>query len=46
MQLASVPVCSTVLLVSPSRPTQNAEKPLAVVLHSTAGCVQLADTLV
>jgi len=43
-QSASVPVCSTLLLPSPSRPTQKLEY-LAEPLHVPVGSVQLADTL-
>src|SRR5262245_59347845 len=46
MQFDSVPICSTVLLVSPSSPTQNAEKEVSPAAQVTAGCVHDADTLV
>jgi hypothetical protein len=40
-----VPVCSTVLLPSPSRPTQKLEK-VFVPVQATVGIVQPAATLV
>jgi hypothetical protein len=43
-QSALVPVCSTVLEVSPSRPTQKLE--YAVPEHTTVGSVQDAEMLV
>ena len=46
LQSASVPVCSTVLLVSPSRPIQKLDQPVGVTEQLTAGCVQLAETVV
>jgi hypothetical protein len=45
LQSASVPVCSTVSVPSPSRPTQKLEKVFAAV-QVTAGSDQDADTLV
>src|SRR6478735_6062416 len=44
-QSASVPVCSTELLPSPSRPTQKLDQPVGVTEQLTAGWVQLADTV-
>jgi hypothetical protein len=44
-QSAEVPVCSTVLLPSPSRPTQKLEYVVADV-QLAVGCFQLAETLV
>jgi hypothetical protein len=44
-QSASVPVCSTVLLPSPSRPTQKLEKVFELE-QVTVGIVQPAATLV
>jgi hypothetical protein len=41
-----VPVCSTVLLVSPSSPTQKLDQPVGVTERLTAGWVQLAETVV
>src|SRR5438132_9810097 len=43
LQFALVPICSTVLLVSPSRPTQNDENEFSPAAHVTAGCVQEAE---
>ena len=45
LQSASVPVCSTVWVPSPSRPTQKLEN-VCWAVHVTAGCVHDADTLV
>ena len=45
MQSADVPVCSTVLLPSPSRPTQKLEYVVADV-QLAVGWIQLAETLV
>src|SRR3974390_1162930 len=45
MQSASVPICSTVEVVSPSRPTQYAEY-VVCGPQVTDGCVHDADTLV
>jgi hypothetical protein len=43
-QSTSLPVCSTVLLLKPSRPTQKLEYLVALV-QCPVGSVQLADTL-
>ena len=45
MQSASVPVCSTELVPSPSRPTQKLAK-VSVAVQVTEGWAQDADTLV
>jgi len=45
LQSASVPVCSTELVPSPSSPTQKLEK-VSVAVQVTAGWDQDADTLV